>query len=59
MAKKNRIAIILVIIMGSLTFWFVSNNRKGTLSAEMKNFAVKDTASINKIFLADKNKALK
>lgn len=53
--RKNRIAIILVILMGSLTFWFISKNRKGTLSAEMKNFAVKDTASITKIFLADKN----
>jgi len=55
MAKKNRIAIVLVILMGSLTFWFITNNRKGTLSADMKNFAVKDTASITKIFLADKN----
>ncbi len=55
MRKKNRIAAILVILMGSLTFWFVLNNRQGTLRAEMKNFAVKDTASINKLFLADKN----
>ena len=55
MLKKNRIAIILVVLMGSLTFWFVVNNRKGTLRTEMKNFAVKDTASITKIFLADKN----
>jgi hypothetical protein len=53
--RKNRIAIILVILMGSLSFWFIINNRKGTLSAEMKSFAVTDTASINKIFLADKN----
>lgn len=53
--RKNRIAIVLVILMGSLTFWFISKNRKSTLSAEMKSFAVKDTASITKIFLADKN----
>ncbi len=52
---RNRIAIILVIIMGSITFWFIRHNRKGTIDAEMKNFAVKDTASITKIFLADKN----
>lgn len=55
MPKKNRIAIVLVVLMGSLTFWFVINNNKGTLRAEMKNFAVKDTATIDKIFLADKN----
>jgi hypothetical protein len=55
MIKKNRIAIILVILMGSLTFWFVVKNNKGTIRAEMKSFAVKDTAAIDKIFLADKN----
>ena len=53
--KRNRIAVILVILMGSLTFWFIVNKGSGTISAEMKDFAVKDTASINKIFLADKN----
>lgn len=52
---RNRIAAILVIVMGSITFWFISHNRKGTIRAEMKSFAVKDTASISKIFLADKN----
>lgn len=53
--KRNRIAIVLVILLGSLSFWYISHNRKGTISAEMKNFAVEDTASIDKIFLADKN----
>lgn len=53
--RKNRIAIILVILMGSLSFWFITKNKKGTINAEMRDFAVADTASINKIFLADKN----
>ncbi|MGZ4054777.1 MAG: hypothetical protein ACXVPY_04505 [Bacteroidia bacterium] len=52
--KRNRIAIILVIILGSASFWYIVNNRKSTLNAEMRNFAVADTASITKIFLADK-----
>ena len=55
MPKKNRIAIILVILMGAASFWFINKNRKGTISAEMRDFAVSDTASVNKIFLADKN----
>jgi hypothetical protein len=53
--RKNRIAIILVILMGSISFWFITKNRKGTINAEMRDFAVADTASVNKIFLADKN----
>jgi len=52
--KKNRIAIILVILLSSLSFWFIINNKKGTIKETLKEFAVKDTASINKIFLADK-----
>ncbi len=53
--RKNKIAIILVILMGSISFWFIIKNKKGTISTEMRNFAVADTASIDKIFLADKN----
>jgi hypothetical protein len=53
--KRNRVAIIIVILLGSVSFWLMINNNKGTLKAEMRNFAVKDTAAINKIFLADKN----
>lgn len=53
--KRNRIAIILVILLGSASFWYIVKSGKGTISAEMRDFAVADTASINKIFLADKN----
>ncbi|MBA3705331.1 MAG: DUF4340 domain-containing protein, partial [Bacteroidetes bacterium] len=52
--KKNRVAIILIILLGSLSFWFITNKRKGTIKQNLKDFAVADTASINKIFLADK-----
>jgi hypothetical protein len=52
--KRNRIAIIIVIILGSLSFWFIVNNRNSTIKPTLRDFAVKDTASINKIFLADK-----
>lgn len=53
--KKNRIAAVLVIILGSLSFWFIINNKKSTIKETLRDFAVADTASINKIFLADKN----
>ena len=53
--KRNRIAIILVIILGSASFWYIVKNGKSTLNAQMRSFAVADTAAINKIFLADKN----
>lgn len=53
--KKNRIAIILIIILGSLSFWFIQNNKNGTIKETLRDFAVADTASITKIFLADKS----
>lgn len=52
--KRNRIAIIMVIVLGSLSFWFIVNNRKSTIKETLRDFAVADTTSINKIFLADK-----
>jgi hypothetical protein len=53
--KKNRIAILLIVILLPLSFWYINKNQKSTLKAQMRDFAVADTASITKIFLADKN----
>lgn len=52
--KRNKIAIILVIILGSISFWFIVNNNNSTIKKTLRDFAVEDTASITKIFLADK-----
>ncbi len=54
MNKRNRIAIILVILLGSASFWLVVNHKKGTIKETLRDFAVEDTASVDKIFLADK-----
>lgn len=53
--KKNRIAIIIVVLLGTASFWFIVNRKNGTIKPTLRDFAVEDTASINKIFLADKN----
>lgn len=52
--KKNRIAVIMVILLGSLSFWFIINRKSGTIKEELRDFAYGDTAAITKIFLADK-----
>ncbi len=52
--KKNRAGIILVILLGSISFWFIINNKRSTNKDTLRDFAVKDTASIDKLFLADK-----
>lgn len=53
--KRNRVAIVLVVLLGSLSTWFILRNGKGTIKETLKDFGVKDTASIDKIFLADKS----
>jgi hypothetical protein len=52
--KKNTISAVIVVLLGSITFWLVLNNKKGTIKETLRDFAVQDTASITKIFLADK-----
>jgi phenylpyruvate tautomerase PptA (4-oxalocrotonate tautomerase family) len=52
--KKSWISIVLVFVLGGLTYYFVSNQNSSTVKKQLTNFAVKDTASITKIFLADK-----
>jgi hypothetical protein len=55
MKKKQLIALLVVLLLGILTFWMVNRNQKSTLKVELSDFAVKDTLSIDKIFLADKD----
>lgn len=44
-----------MILLGSLSTWFILHNGKGTIKETLRDFAVADTASIDKIFLADKS----
>ena len=56
--KSNKISFIIFISLLIVTIAVVINrNAKTTLKKELRDFAVKDTASIDKIFLADKSGA--
>ena len=52
--KKNAGLIIIVLVLAVAAVYFVRLNRSSTMREELKDFAVKDTASITKVFLADK-----
>lgn len=58
MNRKNKISLLILLVLGILTAWFVINNRRSTIKEALKDFAVEDTASINKIFLADRNNTI-
>jgi len=58
--KKNSILLLLVVVLAAVAYWLYSGRDTGTISEEMRDFAVRDTGSIVKIFMADKagNKVL-
>ena len=53
MPKKQLFYLALIILMAAL-IWFLSSDKKSTISVE-NNFAISDTASVSKIFIADRN----
>jgi hypothetical protein len=52
--KSNRILIILVIVLGIVVSYFLFTNDNRTIKGELRDFAIEDTASVDRIFLADK-----
>jgi hypothetical protein len=52
--NKKLIVFALIVAALGLAWWLISRNGWSTLKPELKDFSIKDTASIEKIFLADK-----
>ena len=55
MFRKNKTLILITLVLAALTVWLVTQSRSGTVREELRNFAVKDTGSVTKIFLADRS----
>lgn len=53
--KRNRIYILVFIVMAGIAAWLWFNRSSGTLKVPLRNFAVSDTAAISKIFMADRS----
>ncbi len=53
--KKNKNLLIILFILMAITAIYILRNSETTLKKELRDFAVKDTASISKIFIADRN----
>jgi hypothetical protein len=53
--KKNKSLFIILLLLAAATAYFIIKSSDTTVRKELRDFAVKDTASITKIFLADRN----
>jgi hypothetical protein len=52
--KKNQSILLVAIILLAIAAYFIVTKRNGTIREELKDFAIADTASVTKIFIADK-----
>jgi hypothetical protein len=53
--KKNRNILIVAIVLALAALFLIFNRSNKTLDEQISEFAVSDTASVSKIFLADKS----
>ena len=51
---KNKFIYVAFVILLSLSLYFYFTKNNSTIKGEYSDFAVEDTASITKIFMADK-----
>lgn len=51
--KKIRIAALSVLLLSGISFWIITKNQSGTIRKELFDFAVTDTASINRIYMVN------
>src|SRR5687768_16551973 len=53
--KKNRLLFVVVLLLAGITLFLFFKNRQGTISEALRDFGVKDTGAVVKIFLANKS----
>ena len=54
MFKKNGILILVTFLLAVVAVWLIMRSQSGTVKEELRDFAVKDTGAVTKIFLADR-----
>jgi len=53
--KKNKLVIIVFLVLAAISFWLYYSSSNNSIKGELRDFAVADTSSIDKIFMADKD----
>ncbi|NLN95089.1 MAG: hypothetical protein GX128_02830 [Bacteroidales bacterium] len=53
--KKHRLTLIILAVLTAIAVFFIISRTKGTFKRELSEFAIYDTISVVKVFLADKN----
>jgi hypothetical protein len=54
MMKKNYIFLFLIVLLGAIALYFITRPTDNTFSKSLHDFTIEDTASVTKIFIANK-----
>lgn len=54
MIRKNRVFIVLIVLLGLVALFFINRPTDNTFRKSLHDFTVEDTASVTKIFIANK-----
>ena len=52
--KNNKTLLLLFVVLAGITIFYIYKTKYSTVKEELRDFAVKDTAEITKIYLADR-----
>ncbi|MCC7232720.1 MAG: hypothetical protein IT242_07230 [Bacteroidia bacterium] len=55
MKKSNRTLLVILLLLALASVYFLFRDNSSTVKKELRDFALRDTASISRIFLADRN----
>ena len=53
--KKNKTTLVITLLLAGVAAVLIYTSTRSTIKKELKDFAIEDTASVTKIFLADKS----
>ena len=53
--KRNKITIIIALILSVIAAFYTFTDRNGTFSKELSNFAIEDSNNVTRLFLTDKS----
>ncbi|MCI1754224.1 MAG: hypothetical protein LKM36_15585 [Flavobacteriales bacterium] len=52
--KKRTLLLVVLLTLGAVAWWLWKNNTGNTLAGPLTDFAIQDTASVDRIYIADK-----
>jgi len=53
--NKNKLLIVIVVVLVAIAAWLFFDQKSGTINEALRDFGVKDTASVTRIFMANKS----